>query len=100
MREKTVTERRIMMAKKEVFRFEVPLSGPQLVEELFELRDDKQLYCRFCEKRIEYSVTLRGGVILSSALHFCDCPPSTRQRELSLARIGNENRGKLTEEGK
>lgn len=85
------------MAKNKVFRFEAPLSGPQFIEELFELRDDKQLYCRFCEKRIEYSVTLKGGEILSSALHFCGCPPSTRQAEISLARIGGENRGRLTE---
>jgi hypothetical protein len=64
-------------------RLEVALTWPQLVDELFEIRSDKHLYCRFCGKQIHIECHWKDGLLISTSM-FCDCPRSAERLKLGV----------------
>ena len=64
---------------------EVTLAWPKLVDELFEIRSDKYLYCRFCGKQIHIECHWREGYLVSTSM-FCDCPRSAERLKLGVVK--------------
>lgn len=64
-------------------RLTIALKRPQLIEELFELREDKMLYCRFCKKQIVIHCVMRDGELVSTTM-FCDCPQSAERLKFGV----------------